>query len=374
MKFSEVIGQQEAKSRLLKMVEEERVPHALLLAGATGYGSLALAIAFASYLLGEREEGSDAHSEAMLRTFQHPDLHFIFPVVRPPKTPQDRKITSDDYLRQWTTLLLATPYFSFEEWLSQMNAENQQAQIYTAEGDIIAHKLSLKASQGGYKVCIMWLPERMNDVFANKMLKLLEEPPTQTVFILVSEEPQKLLPTIRSRTQRIDVKRISDEDLQEALVLRRGIEEHVAKEVARSARGNWLSAIEFLDSQSEKREFHDLFVDIMRIAYKRDPKAMKTWTEGVVTFGREKQRRFLSYFSEQVRENFTYNFSRPEMVYLSQDEEAFSRNFARFINEKNVASFQALIDRTMAAIGQNANPKMQFFDFALQITALIKRK
>ena len=173
----------------MQMVADEKVPHALMLCGPAGCGKLAVALAMASYLLGDRDESANANAAAMLAKFQHPDLHFVYPVIRPAGTSSEKKITSDDFTRQWTSLLTETAYFSFEEWLNRMEAVNQQAQIFAAEGDVITHKLSLKSSQGGYKVCLIWLPERMHTTFANKILKLLEEPPAQTVFILVSEEP-----------------------------------------------------------------------------------------------------------------------------------------------------------------------------------------
>ncbi len=374
MKFSEVIGQDEIKERLLQMAKERQIPHALMLCGNGGSGILTLAVAFASYLLGQREEYTNPNTEAMLSTFQHPDLTFIYPVIRPPKTPSDRKITSDDYIRQWTKLLSETPYFRFEEWLARMNAENQQAIIFAAEGDILAHKMSLKSSQGGYKIVIIWLPERMHTVFANKILKLLEEPPEQTLFILVSEEPKMLLETIRSRVQRIDVKRISDEAVAEALVSRRGLGETDARHIARVARGDWLRATEISDSTNEKKEFHEQFVVLMRTAWKRDTKAMKKWTDSIAAYGREKQRRFLTYIAEQLRENFIYNFSCKQLVYMTDEEENFSRNFARFVNETNVMNMLQTTDRTMTAIGQNANAKMQFFDFALQMTVMLSGK
>lgn len=374
MLFSEVIGQEGVKQRLLQMATQDKVPHAIMLCGASGHGSLALALAFASYLLGERDGSTNANIKAMLATFQHPDLHFIFPVIRPAGTSSDRKITSDDFARQWQQLLAEMPYFNFEEWLSRMGAANQQAQIPAAEGDSINHKLSLKASQQGYKTCIIWLPERMNVTFANKILKLLEEPPQQTVFIMVCEEPRMLLDTIRSRVQRIDVHRIADEDIYNALLSRRGLDDSVARRMTRMAAGNWLRAIELLDTSNEKHQFLDMFKMLMRMAYKRDTRRMKKWAETVSDFGREKQRRLLAYISRQVRENFMYNFAREELVYLTEEEEAFSQNFARFINENNVIDMQNLIDRTIRAIGQNANAKMQFFDFALQITVMINRK
>ncbi len=374
MKFSEIIGQEEIVARLRQMAEENRVPHAMMLAGASGYGTLPLALALASWLLGEREEGTNANVEAMLKKYRHPDLHFVYPVIRPKGTPANRVITSDDFADEWHTLLSASPFFTFEEWLSMMKTENEQAQIFAAEADSLIHKLSLKSSQGGYKVCIIWLPERMNVTFANKILKLLEEPPSQTVFILVSEEPQKLLETIRSRVQRIDVRRIADQAVKSALMTKRGLDEAMAERVTHIACGNWIRAMEFLDTGNENREFHGMFVMLMRFAYQRNTMGMKKWADAVASYGREKQKRLLAYMSSQVRENFMYNFGDPQLVYMTEEEEQFSKNFARFVNEANVVDMMELIEKTSKAIGQNANPKMEFFDLALKTIVLIIRK
>ncbi len=358
----------------MQMVADEKVPHALMLCGPAGCGKLAVALAMASYLLGDRDESANANAAAMLAKFQHPDLHFVYPVIRPAGTSPEKKITSDDFTRQWTSLLTETTYFSFEEWLNRMEAVNQQAQIFAAEGDVITHKLSLKSSQGGYKVCLIWLPERMHTTFANKILKLLEEPPAQTVFILVSEEPHLLLETIRSRVQRIDLRRIDDEDIEKALMAKRGLDAGNAHRITRIANGNWLKAKEMLDASNENNQFLDMFIMLMRMAYARNTKGMKKWTDTVSAFGREKQRRMLKYFSLQVRENFMTNFGNPQLTYQTEEEETFSKNFARFINEANVIEIQELIDHTIRAIGQNANAKMQFFDFALKMIVLIIKK
>lgn len=374
MKFSEVIGQHEISKRMMQMVADEKVPHALMLCGPAGCGKLAVALAMASYLLGDRDESANANAAAMLAKFQHPDLHFVYPVIRPAGTSSEKKITSDDFTRQWTSLLTETAYFSFEEWLNRMEAVNQQAQIFAAEGDVITHKLSLKSSQGGYKVCLIWLPERMHTTFANKILKLLEEPPAQTVFILVSEEPHLLLETIRSRVQRIDLRRIDDEDIEKTLMAKRGLDAGNAHRIARIANGNWLKAKEMLDASNENNQFLDMFIMLMRMAYARNTKGMKKWTDTVSAFGREKQRRMLKYFSLQVRENFMTNFGNPKLTYQTEEEETFSKNFARFINEANIIEIQELIDHTIRAIGQNANAKMQFFDFALKMIVLIIKK
>lgn len=383
MKFSEVIGQEDARERLLQLVYEDRVPHALMLCGPHGCGKLALALAFASYLLGERnDEGQSllasadavANAETMLQTWEHPDLHFTFPVIRPSGTSSDHKMVSDDFCKEWRMLLKESVYFSMDRWLSRMKATTQQAQIFEAESDELMRKLSLKSSQGGYKVSVIWLPERMNQICANKLLKLLEEPPLQTVFIMVCAEPEKLLETIRSRVQRIDIRRIDTAAIEQALVSRRGIESYVAHHVARTANGNWLKAIETLDADSENKEFLEMFKVFMRMAYMRNVKELKKWTDTIAGYGREKQRRMMGYFSRLTRENFMYNFRRPELNYMTVEEEEFAKNFARFINEANVIEIEERFAKAQRDIGQNANAKIVFFDLALEMIVLLIKK
>ena len=382
MKFSDVIGQKEAKNRLRELVKEHRIPNTMMLCGPVGSGKLALALAFASYLLGERNDGESllsdpraiANAEAMLAKWEHPDLHFTYPVIKPTGTSADHKMTSDDFSQQWHELLLKSPYFSIDTWLTAMDAVNQQALIGAGESDELTRKLSIKSSQGGYKVSIIWLPERMNVECANKLLKLLEEPPHQTVFIMVCEEPELLLDTIKSRTQRIDIKRIDDASLELALIERRAIDAENAHRIARIAGGNWLRALENLDAGNENRQFLDMFIMLMRLAYQRNIKELKKWSEVVATYGREKQRRLLSYTMNMVRENFMYNFQQPELCYMTQEEENFSRKFARFINEANVIDISNLLQKARRDIGQNANAKVVFFDLALQMIVLLIRK
>lgn len=378
MTFDEVIGQQEAKQRLLLMTEEQRLPHAIMLCGPSGSGKMALALAFASYLLTEgHPHGSDMQrrqATAMLSKWEHPDLHFTFPVIRPAGTSAEHKMTSDDFGKEWRQMLTKGPYFTLDQWLTEMNAANQQAEIGVGQSDELLRKLSLKSSQGGYKVSIIWLPERMNLQCANKLLKLLEEPPTQTVFIMVCEEPGQLLETIRSRVQRIDIKKIDTEHIRQALVSQRGIDEESALRIARMANGSWLKALSELDAGNENHLFFDMFVMLMRLAYMRNIHDLKKWTENVSGYGREKQKRMLTYFLRLVRENFIYNFKNPELVYMSQEEENFARNFARFINEANVVEISELLQRCIRDISQNANGKIVFFDLCLKMIVLLIQK
>ena len=387
MDFNDVIGQEAIKQRLQQMISEDRVPHAIMLCGPAGSGKLALAIAFgcellrkgapqaaAASLFGE-PEGPDPVTEAMLRKLEHPDLHFTYPTIKTPSMGSDHQPVSDDFAREWHELLTTEgPYFSTDQWMTAMGAANQQAIITAGESDELSRKLSLKSSQGGYKVSIVWLPERMNLASANKLLKLLEEPPRQTVFIMACEQPELLLETIRSRTQRIDIRPISTEAIEQALINRRALDADNAHRIARVSNGSWLKALDALEAGNENRMFLDMFIMLMRLAYTRNLKELKQWSETVSGYGREKQRRMLFYFITQVRENFMYNFHLPEINYLTQDEENFARNFSRFINEANVIEMMELFERTRRDIGQNANARIEFFDLAMQVIVLLIRK
>ena len=378
MKFSDVIGQEEIKQRLRRMVSEDRVPHAMMFCGPQGSGKMALAVAFASYLLCQDRTDGDSCGAcrqcAMTGKLAHPDLHFSYPVIRPSGTGSEHKMSSDDFADEWRRMLSQGVYFTMDQWLAEMNAANQQALMGVGESDLLIRKLSLKSSQGGYKVVIIWLPERMNAECANKMLKLLEEPPAETVFVMVCEEPEKLIETIRSRAQRIDVRRIDDASIERALVERRGIDADAAHRLARAAGGSWQTALEELDADNEKRQFLDLFISLMRLAYMRKIKDLRKWSETAAALGREKQRRMLAYFMRLVRENFMYNFHNPQLCYMTRDEENFARNFAPYINEANVIEMSELMNRAMRDIGQNANAKIVLFDMATHIIVSLIRK
>ena len=310
----------------------------------------------------------------MLDKLEHPDLHFTYPTIKLPSMGSDHTPVSDDFAKEWHGLMMQGPYFTMDEWMTAMGGENQQAIITAGESDELVRKLSLKSSQGGYKVSIVWLPERMNSACANKLLKLIEEPPSQTVFIMVCEEPDKLLETIRSRVQRIDVKQLSAATICQALIERRGISEEAARRISRLANGSWLKALQELQTGTENEQFLELYISLMRLAYQRKIRELRKWSETLAGFGREKQKRFLQYFLRMTRECFVYNFRQPDLVYMTQQEEDFARNFARFINEANILPINDLVNRAIRDIGQNANAKIVFFDFTLQIIVLLLQK
>ena len=378
MTFQEVIGQEDAKERLRMLVQENRVPHAMLFCGPQGCGKMALAMAFASYLLCANKADGDSCGHcpqcAMTRKWSHPDLHFTYPVIKAAGTSSDYKPVSDDFAREWHRLLGESPYFTIDHWLREIGAGNQQAIITVRESDEISRKLSLKSSQGGYKVSLIWLPERMNEASANKLLKLIEEPPSQTVFLLVSEEPVLLLETIRSRTQRFDMRAIETQAIEQSLIDQRGIDAPQAHRIARVAAGSWTKALDLLSAENEEHEFLDMFMRMNRQSFERNIRGMRTWSDDAYDMGRERQRRMLRYFLRMIRESFMYNFRIPELNYMTEEEENFVRRFAPYVNEANVIEMSDLIAEGIRDIGQNANARIVFFDTALRMTRLLRNK
>lgn len=373
MLFKDIIGQEAVKKRLIKEVQEGRVAHAQLFTGPEGVGKLPTAIAYARFLLCQNRNEDDACGSCpsckMINKLSHPDLHFVFPVINKAKAP--KKTVCDDVIASWREFVLENPYFNINHWLNEMGAENQQATIYTAESEEISRKLALKSSQGGYKVMIIWLPEKMQEECSNKILKILEEPPTQTVFLLVSEQPEFLLQTIRSRTQQIEFKRLPSEAIQMNLEQHLGINPGDARQIAHLANGSYLTALEAIHINEEKALFFDMFVMLMRLSYQRKVKEIKQWSEQVASWGREKQKNFLLYCQGLVRENFIYNFRMDELNYMTDEERTFSTRFARFINERNVMGIMDELTIAQRQIEQNVNAKMIFFDFGLKMIVLL---
>ena len=373
MLFKDIVGQEAVKKRLIQEVQENRVPHALLFTGPEGTGKLPMAIAYAQYLLcqnrGENDACDNCLSCRMFKELSHPDLHFVYPVINKETPP--KKTISEDLVKLWREFIGANPYANINHWLNAMGAENKQATIYTAESDSISRKLNLVSSQGGYKVMIIWLPEKMQEECSNKILKILEEPPRQTVFLMVSEQPELLLQTIVSRTQRIDFKRLDAQTIEKALLEKQGLSEGYARQISHQANGSFLAALEAININEDKALFFDMFVLLMRLSYQRKVKEMKQWSEQIAGWGREKQKNFFIYCQRLVRENFIYNFGVEDLNYMSEDERNFSTRFARFINERNVMGIMDELTKAQRHIEQNVNARMVLFDFALKMIVLL---
>ena len=372
--FEQVIAQQDVKAHLLQMVRENQLPHALMFCGPQGAGKLPLALAFARYLLcsepGEEDACGQCTGCRMLEGWAHPDLHFSFPVYKGKSS--DHPV-SDNYLEPWRRQVQENPYFDTEMWLNDIKAENQQITFYVQESDALQRKLALKSSQGGRKVVLMWLPEKMSQEVANKLLKLIEEPPLLTCFLLVSEDPEMVLGTIQSRVQRINVPALTEEEIAQALMTLHAVPEELARNIAHISRGNYTEALKRLEAGNEQQQFFELFKQLMRSSYIRDLKDLQQWTLQVKELGRERQKRLLEYFQRLIRENFIYNFHQAEMSFQTQEEQQFSQKFAPFINEINVIGIMDELSDAQRDIEQNVNAQMVFFDFALKMIILLKR-
>ena len=378
MYFKDIIGQQTLKERLLRSVEDNRLAHALLLTGPGGNGKLPIAVALARYILCSNRADGDAcgrcPSCVKMDKLMHSDLHFVFPVKKKKNTPSDRNPVSDDYITEWREIFQKSPYFSYSDWLAKLEVENQQPIIYERESSEILHKLTMKSREGGWKIMIIWLPEKMNEACANKLLKIIEEPPAETLFLLVSENAEPILPTILSRTQRIEIPRIADADIAAALVQRYALDGQTARTIAVQSGGDWEKTEGMLVVNSTKAQYLELFMTLMRMAYKRDIKAMKQWSEQVAALGRERQKALLEYCQRMIRENFIMNFKRAEMLYLSREEHDFSVRFSPFVNENNIFGIMEELSEAQKHIEQNVNAKMIFFDMALRMIVWIKNR
>lgn len=392
MKFEDIIGQEEVKRILISEADEGRLPHALLLTGPEGCGKMPMVLALAQYLCctGKEKQGSNDVSlfdiQPSITNIQskpcgtciscrqweqliHPDVHFIFPIVA---NKSRKKENCDDWIPTWREMLLRNPYFTYADWIQQMEVENSQPVIYTRESDIIQRKLSLKSVQGGWRIVIIWLPEKMQEAGANKMLKLLEEPPAQTLFLLVSEEPQRILGTILSRVQLISMTRLKDEEISEAIHQRMGIEKQESDMVAHMASGNYSKALAMITAGDGTSELFQQFTSLMRLAWSRKVKEMKVWSEELADLGRERQKDFLQYAQRMIRESFTANLHHPELNYMNMEEQQFTSKFAPFVSERNALGIMNELQEAQIHIEQNVNPKMVFFDLILQLTVLIK--
>lgn len=374
MFFKDIIGQEEIKLKFIQEVKEGRIPHAQLLTGPEGTGKLPLAIAYARYICCSNRTENDACGKCpsciKFNKLVHPDLHFVYPVI---KKKSGKDVVSDDYIAEWRRFVTTNPYFNLKYWLNEIDAENAQALIYAKESDEIIRKLSLKSSEGGFKIMVIWLPEKMHIVCANKLLKLLEEPPEQTIFILVSETPEMILQTILSRTQRYNIKKLDDNIIAYALQQKFSLSEQDANNVAHLANGNFVKAIETIHLSEDNKLFFELFVNLMRLSYQRKLKDMKQWSDIISSMGRERQKNFLDYCQRMIRENFVYNLRNGNLVYMNNEEAGFSSRFAPFINERNVIGIMNELTEAQLHVEQNVNPKMIFFDFSLKMIMLLKQ-
>jgi DNA polymerase-3 subunit delta' len=373
MKFEDVIGQNEIKQQLLQSVAENRVSHALMFLGPQGCGSLPMALAFARLVHCENPSPTEAcgvcHSCLKHAKNIHPDMHFVFPVI----TAGSGKLSvSDNHIKEWRDMLTNNVWFDYNQWMIKIGAANKQGGIYTDESAEILRKLSLKTYEADYKIMLIWLPEKMRIETSNKLLKILEEPPAKTLFLLVSEDTSSILPTILSRCQTIKFKPIKVAEIENALISRFDVNAENAKTAARLSGGSMVKALEAMQTSEEEQFFFEQFTMLMRLSFAFRVKELLELGEKFSTLGRERQKSFLLYALRQVRENFVLHFSQPELSYQTPSENDFSKKFYLFINERNVEHLANAFSTAAYHIEANANPNILFFDLSIKLYRMLK--
>ena len=382
MLFKDIVGQEQVKQRLIKSVREGRIPHAQLFIGPEGTGKLALAIAYAQFISCQKKGDDDScgvcPSCHKFMKMIHPDLHFVFPIIL-----SDKKSDSDDdkgpsgklsdaFLIQWREALLANAYITETDWYEMIGAENKQGIIGTTESSDVIRKLSLKSYESDYKTMIIWLPERMNQQAANKLLKLIEEPPLNTTFLMVSENPTQLLKTILSRTQIIKIPPIHRDSIALALVSRYQFNSSKANEISRLSNGSFRKAISLVSTDAENQYF-PFFRQLMRLSYSNDVLGLLDWANEAASLGREQQKEMLSESLRLLRESLMLNMDLEDISYLAGDEVDFGKKFSPFINKSNVFQIFTEFNLAIEHISRNGNPQIIFTDMCMKLVKLINK-
>lgn len=374
MRFQQIIGSENTKQKLIDEVKNGRVSHANMFIGPEGSGKLQMAIALAQFMLCEDPNENDScgtcTSCKQCTALTQPDMHFAFPVVL---SRVDHVESSDDRRTEWNEMLLKKKYFSLEQWQMELGELGKRPIIGKEESSHILKKLSLKSFSGRHKFMIIWLPEKMNPTAANKLLKLLEEPPDETYFFLVSDNTDAILPTITSRTQFIRIPAIDNTLIEKYLVDHYGADEGVARSITGFAQGNLNEAIYMMEGEANHRLFFDIFVKMMRAAYTANPLDLMTVSEEITSLERERQKNFLKYSLHIFRESLILNYLKGELIHLKEEEMRFLEKFAPFINNKNITDLIQEFNDAFYQLDRNANPKILFSDVVIKLTKLIKK-
>jgi DNA polymerase-3 subunit delta' len=376
MLFKDVIGQSEVKQRLLNLVRDNRVPHALMMYGPEGSGKLALALAMMQYISCIDRQNSDScgvcPSCLKFSKIIHPDLHFIFPVLKTSKVSKDP--VSDQFMDEWRVAFLSNPYLSENEWYEAIGAENKQGIINKEESLQILRKLGLKPYESDYRMMIIWLPEKMNQPAANKLLKVIEEPPERTFIVMVTEHTDRILPTIVSRTQLLHVPPLTDPEIREGLMSERAEDPGLVEDAIRKAGGNYKTALQTLWNDQLEVQYFDLFTTLMRLCYARNIIEVNEWVEKVAGLGRERQKQLLDYSLRLLRESFILRLEQEELNYLSGKERAFTEKFSPFIHQGNIHDIAEGFTLAANHIEANGNPRIVMMDLAIGMIKLLMIK
>jgi DNA polymerase-3 subunit delta' len=382
MLFSEILGQDHIKSHLTKSADSARIPHAQLFIGPEGSGTLPLAIAYAQYILckntdGDNTNGNDA-CNLKFRNLSHPDLHFVFPVASNNEVKSHP--VSANFLKYWREFVEETPYGSLFDWYKKIDIQNKQGQIGVDEALEIVKSLSLKAYEGGYKVMIIWMADKMNTATANKLLKLLEEPPEKTVFLLIAESQDDILQTILSRCQVLNFGPLGEKAIVDALVSRQNIDAKAALKLAHQAQGNYNKALHLLHKTDDGLPFEEWFVQWVRAAFRAKGNAaaiqdLIAWSEQIAGIGREAQKQFLNFCIDMFRQALLLNYNAKDLVYMEPTVEKFKlENFAPFVNGNNINDIFKELSDALYHIERNGNAKIILTDLSIKLTRLIHKK
>lgn len=382
MLFREILGQHHIKSHLTKSADSGRIPHAQLFVGPEGSGTLPMAIAYAQYILcgnvsGENTNGNEA-CNLKFEHFSHPDLHFVFPVATNDQVKSHP--VSANFMKQWREFVVENPYGGLFEWLKSLGIQNKQGQIGVDEAQEIMKSLSLKAYEGGYKVMIIWMADKMNTATANKLLKLLEEPPQKTVFLLITENQDDIMQTILSRCQVLDFQGLPESVIADALVSRENIDDKLALRIAHQSQGNFNKALHLLHKDETEFPFEEWFVQWVRAAFRAKGNAaaildLTSWSEEIAGIGREAQKQFLHFCVEMFRQALLLNYQSPSLVYIEPTVDKFKlENFAPFVNGNNINEIFNELSDAIYHIERNGNAKIILTDLSIKLTRLIHKK
>ncbi len=382
MQFSDIIGQDYIKNHLVKSAAAGRIPHAQLFVGAEGSGTLAMAIAYAQLILCtntsiDNNEGNES-CNLKFSSLSHPDLHFIFP-----NTSNDEvktKPKSADFLIDFREFILKNPYGSLFDWYKHLGVKNKQGEIRVEDATDIVKSLALKSYEGGYKVMIIWMAEKMNIAASNKILKLLEEPLENTLFILIAEDEEDIIQTIRSRCQALNFAALPEKIIAESLVTNYNVEQNIANKIAHQAQGNYNKALHFLNNNEDELPFEEWFVHWVRSAFKAKGNAavindLIAWSDLIAGIGRESQKQFLNYCITMFRQALLYNYETKSLVYIEPKTTGFTFDkFAPFVTGNNIAEIFESLSEAIYLIERNGNPKIILTDLSIKLTRSIHKK
>lgn len=377
MQFKDIIGQEEIKKRLIKTVKDNRISHAQLFLGPEGNEKLALAIAYAQYINCTNKQDNDSCGECpsckKYNKLIHPDLHFIYPVAN---TKEIKKATSIDFLPKWRNFLIKNKYhITLNEWLKEIGIEKKQGIIKTEDCNNIIKTLSYKSFEAEYKVMIIWMAEKLYHSAAPKILKILEEPPEKTLFILISEDQEQIISTIISRTQLIKIPKIKDKDIYKAIKDNFDLREKDISRIINLSGGNYKEALRLIEQSPDERYNIDNFIEWMRLCYKSDFFEINNFVIRISKIGREKQKNFLINSLKFLRLCLIYNYDKDKnKLKFEGDDLTFIRNFSPFINSSNILQITDECDKAVYYIERNANPSILFMDLSIKLIYLLKKK